>query len=592
MCKYGGGEQTSDAVSQLSKLGMPTFGARKIRRDCPMIRLPIKGASIIACIIEQNYTNSLRGIMITRFEVKNVRVFEGEGWNFDFRPLTILCGTNSSGKSTLLRSIMLLRQSQGIGEGYRTGNGKLRFIGTQVDFGNYQSLVSHNDVKRDMYLSLTVKGGMPKSDFDMLTGEEALANESEKEPTETYKKSAEEGSVPFQLKIDFTFCLSAGKSIADDAQEWEQSQGVLKKAAFTLTALGQELLTWHIENHSDPSSEKLAYAICIPAHFLKKVKYSEPFQKVLTTTEDDRFFTCDIGLDGLLPRSLAVQIADSEEMRGTWNLPLPPIIDQAIEIFRGHLSTIRYLSPLRSPAKRFYLAQLDVTPPADPAGEFLPYALRDIGKYKSFCLLPGQSDSPSRVDLALALNQWMFYIRTGQLPSDNSWENEIEYAKTKVLLEFKIRSSFQNEKHSLIDSGFGYSQILPIILRGLSASQGSILIVEQPELHLNPALQVRLAEFFVSMAKAGKQILIETHSEHIVNTVRVLSAEDESGQLAKITQITFIDAEDGYPMVHELSIQPDGTVPDWPPSFFGEATTLVGRLLRAQKRFIGQGKKS
>ena len=87
------------------------------------------------------------------------------------------------------------------------------------------------------------------------------------------------------------------------------------------------------------------------------------------------------------------------------------------------------------------------------------------------------------------------------------------------------------------------------------------------------------------MARIGKQIIIETHSEHIVNAIRVFSAEDESGDLSSSCAVFFIDFKEKEPIIHELSIRPDGVVPEWPHNFFGEAASLTGRLLRAQKRF-------
>jgi predicted ATPase len=122
-------------------------------------------------------------------------------------------------------------------------------------------------------------------------------------------------------------------------------------------------------------------------------------------------------------------------------------------------------------------------------------------------------------------------------------------------------------------------------VKGLLAKPGQTLVVEQPELHLNPALQVRLADFLVAMVCAGKQVLIETHSEHIVDAIRVLYVEDETGQLENKCRIFFIDTELDKPSVLQLDIKKDGTVPDWPQHFFGEAASLTGRLLRAQKKF-------
>jgi len=179
-------------------------------------------------------------------------------------------------------------------------------------------------------------------------------------------------------------------------------------------------------------------------------------------------------------------------------------------------------------------------------------------------------------------------LRTGEYPDQNKQYKEIEISTLKgVLVELGLKTSLGTGLYSLIDSGFGYSQLLPILIRGLLASKDSSLIIEQPELHLNPAIQVRIANFLAAMATAGKQVIVETHSEHIVNSIRVLAAEDESGELSQISSIFYVDvkSQSGQIELHELSIKPDGTVPKWPRQFFGEAASLTGRLLKAQKRF-------
>ncbi len=63
--------------------------------------------------------------------------------------------------------------------------------------------------------------------------------------------------------------------------------------------------------------------------------------------------------------------------------------------------------------------------------------------------------------------------------------------------------------------GIGTSQVLPVLILGLISPQGTVVIYEQPELHLHPYSQSRLADFFIAMSKLGKQIIIETHSEYI-----------------------------------------------------------------------------
>jgi predicted ATPase len=122
------------------------------------------------------------------------------------------------------------------------------------------------------------------------------------------------------------------------------------------------------------------------------------------------------------------------------------------------------------------------------------------------------------------------------------------------------------------------------LVKILLAPPGSTILIEQPEVHLNPALQVRLAEFLAAGIASRKQIVLETHSEHIVNSLRALIAESR-GDLSEQIRIYYLEpGPAGLPAIHDLEVRPDGTVPDWPRSFFGESIHLSSRLLAAQRR--------
>jgi len=86
------------------------------------------------------------------------------------------------------------------------------------------------------------------------------------------------------------------------------------------------------------------------------------------------------------------------------------------------------------------------------------------------------------------------------------------------------------------------------------------------------------------MVHAGKQVIVETHSEHIVNAIRVRTANDVSRNLSSNTKVYFIDIVRNRPSIHSLDIREDGTIPHWPYSFFGEAANLAALLLHAQKK--------
>jgi predicted ATPase len=180
---------------------------------------------------------------------------------------------------------------------------------------------------------------------------------------------------------------------------------------------------------------------------------------------------------------------------------------------------------------------------------------------------------------------WLHYLRTGESAIDRGRELQIS-ALRDTFVEVRLRSSGSDALHALIDSGFGYSQVLPVVVSCLLADQGETVLIEQPELHLNPALQVRLADFFLAVVRNRRQVILETHSEHLVNALRVLAVEDETGQFHDQVGLTYLDDSLGALRKIDLHIQADGTVADWPSHFFGEALTLSARLLAAQKRAL------
>jgi energy-coupling factor transporter ATP-binding protein EcfA2 len=538
-----------------------------------------------------------RTAMIKGIHIENIRIFEGPDWRFPLFPLTVFCGTNSSGKSTLLKVLLLLRQSMGIWEGYETERGRLRFVGSQVDFGDYSSAVSHNDIQRDISITLITEGHMPVVVANQLR---SLKNM----PTEDVAVESLGEPVPYSLESTFCFGVIPGEKPTVESSAFTSTRsvqetfspspkGLLKSATYGLSMNKDRLLSWKVicsglDEDGDPEF-----------HFLIEETYFDTIkhlQKIVVDREtDEDYIRVRAVLRGLLPQYLIAQLVQEEEeesdaeQQEQWLIePVPEIVYNVSRQLSQTLTEIDYMGPLRSPAKRYYLTSLGISPPMDPAGEFLPFVLREIDRYEVSYMSPGLGTEAERGPLAQALNLWIHYIRTGEESPREVPKEEIDLETTKVLVEFRIRSIVGNELHPLADSGFGYSQLLPIIVRGLLADVGHTLIVEQPELHLNPAVQVRVAEFLVAMARAGKQVLVETHSEHIVNTIRVLAAEDESGKLASIAGIFYIDVSLEKPVVHELSIQQDGTVPDWPRQFFGEAASLTGRLLKAQKRLRKQ----
>ncbi|MCK9928063.1 DUF3696 domain-containing protein [Frankia sp. Mgl5] len=123
--------------------------------------------------------------------------------------------------------------------------------------------------------------------------------------------------------------------------------------------------------------------------------------------------------------------------------------------------------------------------------------------------------------------------------------------------------------------GFGISYALPVCVAGLTARAGHLFIVENPEAHLHPAGQSEMGRFLVRLAGAGVQTLVETHSDHVVNGIRLALAEGD-----------ILSAEDA--VIHYfgagansvIEVLGGGRLSDWPPGFFDQGEIDLAKLAR------------
>jgi predicted ATPase len=537
--------------------------------------------------------------MITQIEIGNVRVFDGTDWQFPLSKISVFCGTNSAGKSTIFKCLLLLMQTQSATD-TEPWSGRLRLSGPIVDLGSYRSFVSHKDVSKDIVLGVGTAGIVESRLLTELRSQRSRAgvHSEERKPSEAYsdgQESSPEAPYPeiltaYTLKSTFTFGVVDDKGGDEVLKSSPAPQAFLKHATFDLRTQDEPVLNWQISLDEAVEPEQRAssaYCMKIPRDYFEASGDFALMDVPREGADSQATVRVKVRLRGLFPEAL---LAKSRTARHSnepqWSsFPVPSLIRAVFLDLERELMDIHYLGPLRSPAKRFYLANLDGTPRMDAVGDFLPYILRDHGDLSVTYLAPPPSKELVSRPLKHALSEWIHYVRTGKPWNAASKESgkEIDFTTMRdVLLEFSLQS-FGGETHALADSGFGYSQLLPIVVRGLFAKEGNTIAIEQPEVHLNPALQVRLAEFLASLALAGKYVLIETHSEHIVNSLRVIAAEDSTGVLAAICRIFFLDTDLEVPQVRNLEVQKDGSVPEWPRAFMGEALSLSSRLLRAQR---------
>ncbi|WP_037912411.1 AAA family ATPase [Actinacidiphila yeochonensis] len=129
------------------------------------------------------------------------------------------------------------------------------------------------------------------------------------------------------------------------------------------------------------------------------------------------------------------------------------------------------------------------------------------------------------------------------------------------------------------NTGFGVSYALPVIVAGLMTSPGDVLIVENPEAHLHPAGQSRLGGLLARVAGSGAQVIVETHSDHVLNGIRLASAADGLLPTSDVI-VHFFD----YERIVPIELGNRGDLSQWPAGFFDQIEDDLGRLARARRR--------
>ena len=241
-------------------------------------------------------------------------------------------------------------------------------------------------------------------------------------------------------------------------------------------------------------------------------------------------------------------------------------------------SSVYYVGPLRNPPN----APFPTAPDPDSgnvgaAGEHVAAVLQANGAIeRAFPQPTSLEEYPPDESRALddAVNQWLRYL--GLADSMTVRED------TPLVLGVSITPPGLQNPVPLGSVGVGVSQVLPVIVQCLTAGPGALVILEQPELHLHPAAQQRLADFLIACTNWGQRFLIESHSEHLVLRLRRRIAEDQSDSLRDQVVILFAERDNvGDTTYREVEVTESGGVLEWPQGFFDQGPDDAHRLLVA-----------
>jgi len=158
------------------------------------------------------------------------------------------------------------------------------------------------------------------------------------------------------------------------------------------------------------------------------------------------------------------------------------------------------------------------------------------------------------------------------------------------LYEVKISTKGSKDMVDLPDVGFGVSQVLPVLVQLFYAPSGSIIIMEQPEMHLHPRAQAALADVMIDAINSGEnlkergiQLIIETHSEHFLRRLQRRVAEDviTNNQFSAY----FVNTDTVPTKLEALQVDRFGNISNWPKDFFGdEMGDITAQSLAAMKK--------
>jgi hypothetical protein len=231
---------------------------------------------------------------------------------------------------------------------------------------------------------------------------------------------------------------------------------------------------------------------------------------------------------------------------------------------------LQYLGPLRESPQVLYNpgpSRIDL----GTKGEYTAAVLHAHQKRKYMVPLPDGNVRSTR--LGDALNLWL--VELGLADEAKATD------RGRLGIGLTVSPVGSGKDVDLTSVGVGVSQVLPVLLLCLLARRGSVVLMEQPELHLHPAMQLRLADFLLACAKSGRQIMIETHSEHLVNRLRLHVAQDETSASGDLVQLLFAEQENGVTSYRTSQINPlGGLSEDWPRGFLDVGSDEAGQLLR------------
>ena len=444
--------------------------------------------------------------MITHIRMKNFKSWKDSG-KVELAPLTGFFGTNSSGKSSLLQMLLLLKQTA-----EQPDLDEVIFFGSEnslVNLGNFREVIHGHKEEESLELAFGCELSEPHSiDFSVKDQE------------------------PRKLKIDnFTF------------------KTVVKKKH-------RELIVQNVHYVSSPDSWKIEWERELSAHGLP-----DGWQSINGISAGRAEVRNCYGT----PRS--------ERWRGPQVVWDRKFLRQISLVFENLFSQMYYLGPTRVHPQRLYHWEGTHPKEIDLWGDKAIDALLSAGVRKL-----RSSTKEDGVLIEERISSWLQkmelahsfqLIPTGSLDDKN--------------YEVRIQNSPNSAEVTLADLGYGVADLFPLLVHCYYVPEGSTLILEQPGIHLHPKVQSQLADLLIEViTERNLQILIESHSEHLLNRLQRRIAEEKIS--VDKTALYFCRNDEGVSEIDRLEMDEFGNITNWPENFFGDEMGDLFAMTEAQRK--------
>ena len=578
-------------------------------------------------------------IVLKGIEIENFKSYTEKQY-IHFSDLSVLLGANSSGKSTALQALLIMKQTIEC----NSPDEELLMSGKYVALGDFEDVIS--DPKKDYFSLAAVLEETEKSENEIENDEFKIT---------WYFKRADDGISAMLTKLDIVYETMTLSFERAENMHYMYING--KRSPFS-TVLANLIMVKYNIHYDIEFNNKLAELLNELSKELltKKVTTVQTDQPVslseiekfyfklmdrIQTSEDknynileehgemakrvgellDKFGEMELprfeAISRILPKELRLKMLELalsgldtmenvdniiskyekylsdysmikhrvEDFKGVFGLGSNPFrlfdrdvgkkddltqlkfaLDFYNSFLKNILTKIFFVGPIRETPKGLYNIGFETIPKyVGPTGSYFASVLLHENKKEREYILP---DRVEKCTLSDALAEWMIHLNVASAV-DVDKKNSFGFSVSIKNME-QVKSDIMNV-------GIGTSQVLPVLISVLLSEPNEILVFEQPELHLHPYSQSRLADMFTEFCKHGRKIILETHSEYFLLRLRYHIVKEYYSKDA--TAVNFFQNKGGT-KVTSANVSGYGNI-DYPEDFRDETQELLNSILEA-----------